>query len=165
MNGADADFCQNISFRNAMTIKTISALQTKKIAGELAREIINIKFPGAAVIALKGNLGAGKTTFVQGFLRGLGIRSKITSPTFVLLKRYKIKNKNYQHVYHLDCYRIKDPKEIAEINFKSLLADSSNIMLIEWPERILKIIPENFVKIKFVYGKKECERALTLYKF
>ncbi len=146
-------------------MKTISPSNTKKIAGFFGRELLaakfSAKFSQATVIALRGNLGAGKTTFVQGFLRGLGVRSKITSPTFVILKKYKLKNlKTYKFVYHLDCYRVKSPKEVSEINFKEIFANPSNIVLIEWPERISKIIPKNSIRIKFDYGRKENERKL-----
>lgn len=89
------------------------------------------------------------------------MRSKITSPTFVILKKYKLKNlKTYKFVYHLDCYRVKSPKEVSEINFKEIFANPSNIVLIEWPERISKIIPKNSIRIKFDYGRKENERKL-----
>ena len=90
----------------------------------------------ALIFALTGELGSGKTTFVQGFLRGLGVRKKITSPTFVITKSYKLKAKSYQTVYHIDCYRIKRPSELLKLGIKEILNDSRNIVLIEWAEKI-----------------------------
>ena len=77
-----------------------SEKETQKIAGSLASKVINSKKP--VIIALEGELGAGKTTFVRGFLRSLGVKDKVKSPTFVLMRHYK---KGDKEIYHLDCYR------------------------------------------------------------
>lgn len=152
-------------------IKTTSFAQTKKIAKLLAREILYAKTKNALVLLLSGNLGAGKTTFVQGFLRGLGISKKITSPTFVLIKNYKLRIKNYKkykNAYHIDCYRIHKPKDIQGIGIKEILNNSQNVVLIEWPERIKRILstcvsrPKNVIMIKLKYGKKENERIMSI---
>lgn len=146
--------------------QTTFSTQTQKIAGLLAREISKQKlFKHALVVTLKGNLGAGKTTFVQGFLRGLGIRKKITSPTFVLIKTYNLRpttNNKYKRVYHLDAYRIKSAKEISELGFKEIISNPKNIVLIEWPERISKILPKQKIQINFKHGKKENERLSAI---
>jgi tRNA threonylcarbamoyladenosine biosynthesis protein TsaE len=136
-----------------MKLQTTSSIQTKKIAKELAQSILDNSLSSqnsqvrishnALAITLHGDLGAGKTTFTQGFLRGLGVKSKITSPTFVITKSYKLKAKSYSKVYHYDCYRIKSAKEISDLNWKEIIADPKNIILIEWPERISKILPKN----------------------
>lgn len=96
----------------------------------------------ALIFGFVGNLGAGKTTFIQSFAKGLGIRSRLTSPTFVLMKKYN-------NLYHLDCYRIKDYKDILALDFAEIVADFKNIILIEWAEKIKKILPKNTVWIKF----------------
>ncbi len=150
-------------------IKTTSSIQTKKIAKLLAREILYSKASqigiskNAFVLLLSGDLGAGKTTFIQGFLRGLGIGKKITSPTFVLIKTYKLKNlKTYKLIHHIDCYRIHKPKDIKGISIKEILKNPQNIVLIEWPERIRRILPKNVIMIKLKYGKKENERIMSI---
>ncbi|MEK7149664.1 MAG: tRNA (adenosine(37)-N6)-threonylcarbamoyltransferase complex ATPase subunit type 1 TsaE [Patescibacteria group bacterium] len=143
--------------------KITSSIQTKKIAKLLAQEIIKQKlFKNALVIILKGNLGAGKTTFVQGFLRGLGVRKKITSPTFVIQKNYKLRTTTYNKAIHIDCYRIRNAKEISELGFKEIISDPKNIILIEWPERISKILPKQKIQINFKHGKKEHERTIEI---
>jgi tRNA threonylcarbamoyladenosine biosynthesis protein TsaE len=123
--------------------------QTQGLAKILAREILkykNIK-KNALVFGLIGNLGAGKTTFIQAFAKGLGIRSKLTSPTFVLMKKYG-------NLYHIDCYRIKDYKDILALDFQEIVSSSKNIIMIEWAEKIRKILPKDTVWIKFdISGK------------
>lgn len=156
-------------------LETNSSGQTKKIAGFLASVIAsreksclradrNLK--NALVLALAGDLGSGKTTFVQGFLRAVGIRKKITSPSFVLIKNYKlrIKNRGYKNIYHIDCYRTKKSKELLDLGLKEILNNPKNIVLIEWSERIKKILPkENLVWIKFEHGGKENIRKIIFY--
>jgi len=100
-------------------------------------------------------LGSGKTTFVQGFLRGLGIKKKITSPTFVIAK-------NYKQAYHIDCYRIKKADELLKLGLREVLENPQNIVLIEWAEKIKKILPKNFVWLKFEHGPKENIRVIRL---
>lgn len=128
-----------------------SEAQTKKIAKLLAEEIIKkpLKNRGALVIGLEGELGSGKTRFVQGFARGLGIRQRLTSPTFVLMKRYAISNKRYANLYHLDYYRLSKPGDILDLDFKEIISNPKNIVLIEWAEKIKKILPKNKIWIKF----------------
>jgi len=156
-----------------MKFKTTSSAQTKKIAGLLVKEILAspLSTRNALVVALSGDLGSGKTTFTQGFLRGLGIKNKITSPTFVIAKNYKLpsfakatagkKTLNYKHAWHFDCYRIKKSTELSILGFKEILSDPQNIILIEWPEVIKKVLPKNAVWIKFEHGEKENKRIIN----
>jgi len=121
-----------------------SLKQTNKIALGLAKKALKSKRP--FILGLKGNLGSGKTTFIQGFAKGLGIKDRILSPTFVILKRFKIKDKNF---YHIDCYRIKSPKEILDLGFKEIISNSQNIVAIEWADKIKKIMPKDTIWLKF----------------
>ncbi len=148
-----------------------SSAQTKKFAGIFLKEILKIPLSKqtclpvrqALIIALSGNLGAGKTTFARGFLRVAGVRSKITSPTFTLIKNYSInKLSNYKKIYHIDCYRIHKLKELIDFGLKELFENPKNIILIEWPERIQRALPKNIIKVKFKYGKKENERIIII---
>jgi len=147
-----------------MKFETTSSSQTKKIAGVLAKEILASRSNrrGALVFALVGDLGSGKTTFTQGLLAGFGIKKKITSPTFVIMKSYKLQAKSYKLAYHLDCYRIKKPSELGILGIKEILANPENVVLIEWPERIKKILPKNTVWINFEHGKKENKRNIII---
>ena len=152
-----------------MTFKTFSDKQTKKIAGDLAEKILHsrgrFRMPkNALIIALSGDLGAGKTTFVQGFLRAAGVKKRITSPTFVLIKNYSItKLPNYKNVFHIDCYRVKKARELSVLGAEKIFANPKNIVLIEWAEKIRRILPKKTIWIKFKHGKKINQRTINLY--
>ena len=128
-------------------MKSNSARQTQKIAEDFAKKIPQ-KREQAFIIALRGYLGGGKTTFAQGLAKGLGIKEKINSPTFNICKRYK-------NFYHFDCYRIENSKEILDLGFKEIAENPNNIVAIEWAERIKDILPKNTHWIDFKFLEKE----------
>jgi len=151
---------------------TYNPSQTKKLGENLVKKILPPKNK-AFIVGLEGDLGGGKTTFLQGFAKGLGIKEKILSPTFVILKKFKItkrknkkqktKNKNaktqkFKNFYHVDCYRITEPKEILNLGFKEIISNPENIVAIEWVERIKKIIPKGTVWIKFKFLDKNTRK-------
>ena len=151
------------------TLKTNSAEATQKLAEEMAGKL---QAPSsklhALVLALQGDLGAGKTTFTQGFFRGLGIKRRAISPTFIIMRRYRVgtRNKrqgtgNFTNLYHFDAYRLKAASDLEALEFKLILADPANIVLIEWPERVRDILPKATKWIRFKYGRKENERIIT----
>lgn len=122
--------------------------ETQRKAEDLAKELAN-KEPKKAgvVIGLEGELGAGKTTFVKGFAKGLGIKNKISSPTFVLMKSYSLRLTAYSNLYHIDAYRLRDHKDLVKIGAKEIFSNPRNIVLIEWSDRVKKILPKNYLKI------------------
>lgn len=127
-----------------------SPLQTKKIGRSLAKEILKVKLKKTAfVLGLEGDLGGGKTTFLQGFARGLGIKEKILSPTFVLMKKFRIPNSGFQNFYHFDCYRIQRPKEILNLGFKKIISGCFNIVALEWADKVKNKLPKDAILIKF----------------
>ncbi len=145
--------------------------ETKKFAEKLSRDIVKVQNKKAIVIGLIGDLGSGKTTFTQGFAKGLGIKKPVTSPTFVLEKIYEFppkadqplaeKTKKHRHFVHIDAYRFEKPKELLEIGFKNLADDSLNIILIEWADRVRKVLPKNCIKIIFEH-KSAKERKIKI---
>ncbi len=145
-----------------MLLRSKSPNQTQKIASELAKKIIkSMPWHHAKVFALEGELGVGKTTFVKGFARGLGIKSHITSPTFVLMKVYRFKSTSYKLLYHIDAYRIKNHKDLLPLGVKEIIADPANIVLIEWSDRVKKILPKKYVKIHIDHLDKN-SRKITV---
>jgi len=141
---------------------TNSPSQTKKFAGILARQILK-KGPQkrALVLGLIGDLGGGKTTFLQGFAKGLGIRNKILSPTFVILKSFEISNSNLKNFYHFDCYRTENPKDILNLGFSDILKNPKNIVAIEWADKIKKILPRKQIILEFDFVDKT-KRSISL---
>ena len=119
------------------------------------------------MFALQGDLGAGKTTFVQGFLKGLGSRARVTSPTFILMRRHKLvsgKGKKFADVFHIDAYRLKKPEHLFALDLEVILANPRNIILIEWPEQARKFLPRDATWVTFTHGKKENERVIAIKK-
>lgn len=115
-----------------------SAVETKAIAAKLA------KGKSLGVIALSGELGSGKTTFVQGFAKGLGIKEKIISPTFVLMRHHQIP-KTEKVLFHIDLYRLEKDKEFNDLGITEIL-NNPNQVIIEWAEK-LKKLPKGAIKI------------------
>jgi tRNA threonylcarbamoyladenosine biosynthesis protein TsaE len=137
-----------------MEFITKTPSQTKKLGEILAKEILKSNFKNSVILALKGDLGGGKTTFLQGFAEGLGIKEKILSPTFIILKKFQIPNSKYKYFYHFDCYRIEKSKEVLKLGFKKLISNPKNIVAIEWADKIRKIVPKNSLKIDFKFINK-----------
>ena len=143
-----------------MKIISTSALQTQKIGQLLAEEL-----RGGEIICLSGDLGAGKTTFTQGLLKGLKIKGPYTSPTFAIMKEYKINlkfkisNLKLLSVYHIDAYRITS-KDLLELGFADFAGQKNSIVILEWPEKVKKIIPTKAVWITFKWINEK-ERAIT----
>lgn len=144
---------------------TSSPSQTKKLGEDLAKKILkSTPQKRALVIGLEGDLGGGKTTFLQGFAKGLRIKEKILSPTFVILKKFKIKNTNqkfkFKNFYHIDCYRIEKPKEILDLGFKKIISDPQNIIVIEWADKIQEILPKDIMILKFYFISRNKRRIV-----
>lgn len=108
----------------------------------------------ATVVALSGELGAGKTTFTQALGKHLGIKNKINSPTFVIMKKYSIASMQHEYLYHLDAYRLKNEKELEKLGWADIVADPKNLVLIEWPENVKKSIPKKHISIKIAHTKE-----------
>ncbi len=119
---------------------TNSDTETKQLAKQLAQKT------KSGVITLTGDLGAGKTTFVQGFAGGLEIPDKIISPTFVLIRQYKIPGTN-NTLYHVDLYRLENLDEIKQLGLEEIWSNPESIVLIEWPEKAVGLLPANRVDI------------------
>jgi tRNA threonylcarbamoyladenosine biosynthesis protein TsaE len=98
---------------------------------EAEGETLGRSLPPGAVLAFEGELGAGKTTFIQAIVRGLGVGGRATSPTYALVHRYRGRR---GPVFHLDCYRLRNAEEAADLDWEGLVAEGDAI-LVEWPER------------------------------
>ncbi len=133
---------------------------TQKEIPEIAKEVIKIisskNSPDkATVLALSGDLGAGKTTLTQAIARELGVKENVISPTFILIKNYEIKNKTFNKLVHIDAYRFEHENELLKLGWEELIADSKNLILVEWPEKVSKIIPKGAIWIKLKHIDEE----------
>ncbi len=141
-----------------MDIISDSPSRTEEIGEELGVKILKKKNDEALVIALTGDLGGGKTTFLKGLARGLGIKETVLSPTFIIFRRYDIDKVNFNRFYHFDCYRINGSDDILTLGFKNIISDSGNVIAIEWSERIEDILPENHLKVRFEFIDEETRK-------
>ncbi|HEY4518213.1 MAG TPA: tRNA (adenosine(37)-N6)-threonylcarbamoyltransferase complex ATPase subunit type 1 TsaE [Candidatus Paceibacterota bacterium] len=119
----------------------------------------------ASVVGLSGELGSGKTSFTQGVAKALGVEEHVTSPTFILERIYKIDptrlqiaNCKFNHLVHIDAYRLDHAHELKQIGFDELAADPSNLILIEWPERVAEGLPKDIVTLKFEFIDDQTRR-------
>ena len=129
------------------------------------------KLPRGVMVYLRGDLGAGKTTLVRGFLRGLGYQGVVRSPTYTLLEPYCVAG---VEVLHLDLYRLSNPEELAYIGIRDL-ATEQTICFVEWPERGTGLLPPADLIIDFSYDSdrrelvlradRSCRRAIEPLKF
>lgn len=112
-----------------MKTSFLKLLPTEADTIDFAANMANL-VPDTAVIYLYGNLGAGKTTFTRGFLRSLGYKDKVKSPTYTIVEPYEIEDKK---IFHFDLYRVADPTELEYIGIKDYFSPG-NICIVEWPE-------------------------------
>jgi len=132
-----------------------------KILGEELLQTANNN-KSALVLALQGDLGAGKTTFVQGLAKGLGIKNRIASPSFLIMKNWTITSKYFNNFYHLDCYRLSGVKDLNVLGIKDILADKKNMVAIEWAEKVKSILPKQSIWLEFLY-QKDNKRLLKIF--
>jgi tRNA threonylcarbamoyladenosine biosynthesis protein TsaE len=117
----------------------------------------------ATVVGLYGDLGAGKTTFVQAAAKALGVTETLNSPTFLIFKTYQLKAKSYKLLVHVDAYRLKNSTELAQLRFAELLADPYNLIFVEWANKVADLLPPNHAKLFFAFADIN-SRSVTLYR-
>jgi len=134
---------------------------TAELARSQAQELIQ-KYSGQPlVIALEGDLGAGKTTFTQAFASALGVKDKVKSPTFVLMKHYELQNvPQYTNLYHLDCYRLNDAADLGPLGMDEIFQKNGNIVLVEWAERIKEVLPQNHLLIQIEHKAEQVRNII-----
>lgn len=147
-------------------IKTKSEAKTRAVAARFGKTL-----KGGEIVALIGDLGAGKTQWVKGMAKGLGIQETITSPTFVLMKCFAIKQRGIKNqesrirnLCHVDAYRLKNASELAAIGIKDYLGEKETITVIEWAERVEELLAgKKVIRVEFKFGEKEEERIIKIF--
>jgi tRNA threonylcarbamoyladenosine biosynthesis protein TsaE len=129
-----------------------STKETEKIAKIFLNKLLkNEKRPkGALIVGLSGDLGTGKTAFTKSAAKHLGIKDRVFSPTYVIMKKYPIKSGKHKFFFHIDAYRLKNEKELINLGWEEIINNKEHLVFIEWPENIKKAIPSNS---KFVFIK------------
>jgi len=122
---------------------------------------------GGETLALTGELGSGKTAFVKGLAKALGIKQLVQSPTFLLMKCYPVgvvhrSSFIVRKLCHVDAYRIKAERELIAIGLGEKLGDPQTVTAIEWADLVPDLIPKDAIKIKLEHGRNKTERIITL---
>lgn len=131
--------------------KSNSSDETKRIGEGIGKEIKD-----GGIVCLFGNLGSGKTTLTQGIAKGLGVEQNIVSPTFILMRRYEIGDR---FLFHIDLYRLNNIEEVKGLGIEEILEDPKNIVIIEWPEKIIDALPRRRREIR-ISSLSETEREI-----
>lgn len=153
--------------RELFSVETTAAGRTKKLGQIFAQELLRSFRLGkrATVISLEGELGGGKTTFVQGMAKGFGIREKVLSPSFLIMRVFRIPSTHrstsrFTYLVHLDAYRLKRAREILDLGFKTLWEDPRNILVVEWAQHIRAALPPHTLRIRFTHVSPRMRRII-----
>src|SRR3989338_2111388 len=146
-----------------LKLTTGSPKETRALGGIFGQTIR----PGT-VLLLRGDLGSGKTVFVKGLARALGVTGRIKSPSFGILQSYPAQRGSprsggagkVKRLHHLDLYRLQSGRELAELGFHELLRDQAAVVAVEWPDKARRLLTDNTISIKFSHGKLPHERII-----
>lgn len=138
-----------------MKKQTKSVQATQKLA-----EILATKLKGGEVLALVGDLGAGKTTFTQGLAKALGVKKIVNSPTFVLLKIYKTKHPKIKQLVHIDAYRLGSGADLEAVGWRDYLNQDS-LVVIEWADKIKEVLPKSTKWLEFSLLPNESHQIIV----
>jgi tRNA threonylcarbamoyladenosine biosynthesis protein TsaE len=142
-------------------IITKTAQETAGAGEKLATALIQKKGreASATVLCLYGDLGSGKTTFTQGFAKGLGFTGRLLSPTFIIVRRYQIPRIEF-FLYHIDLYRTKTVNDIESLGFSEIIQDSQAFVIIEWAEKLESLMPRKRIDMHFSLNKDDSHTIL-----
>ena len=130
-------------------MKSKSVAETERFAQDFVQKLALGK--RATVIGLVGDLGSGKTTFVQFAAKALGVTHHVTSPTFVIMKFYKLFTTHYKLFIHIDAYRLESAQELLDLGWRDIASDPQNLVLVEWADRVVEALPKDARQISFAF--------------
>ncbi len=140
-----------------MIVRSFNEMQDE--AARFARGLLP-RSEGATLVALSGDLGAGKTAFVKGVAKALGVVEHVTSPTFVIMKIYALEGQKFNRLIHIDAYRLKGEHHLKVLGWDDLLKDPKNLILTEWPEQAGSALPASAIQVAFRYSGED-ERTIS----
>lgn len=133
-----------------MSETLVGTTQTEEFAKRFLITLLPSKHK-ATIVGLSGDLGSGKTTFVKYLAKEIGITDEVVSPTFILAKYYELAGAKWKRLIHIDAYRFDDPDEIEVLKWEDMIADTSNLILFEWPERIGARFPVDATLLRLTF--------------
>jgi len=143
--------------KNKFNLKDIN-----KVAERILEDVNKRNFKNAKVVTLSGDLGAGKTTLTQEIAKALGIKEKVISPTFVIMKKYKTTHDSFKQLVHIDAYRLEKSQELMSLGWSDLLKDEGNLIILEWPEKVLECLNNDIYKVILNHEDEENRSIETL---
>lgn len=141
-----------------MKYQTTSYKATQKLGEDFAK-----KLSGGDILLLYGNLGSGKTTFMQGLAKGLRIKRRIISPTFIIMRSYETSKKDVAMLYHIDLYRTETVHDLEGLGMSDVLSNAHAIVAVEWPEKLDPLFPKKRWELHFE-TIDENTRSITIDK-
>ena len=144
---------------NSSTLISNGNLETEDIGGKISNSVLKESNSYPVLIFLIGELGAGKTTLCKGFLKGLGHKGLVKSPTYNLVETYELSN---LLVFHFDFYQISHQKELTNVGIQEYLNTNNSISIIEWPEKMVSFLPHPDIQITIYHSEKKEERSLEI---
>lgn len=134
------------------TLITNNSKGTKELGRNFARVLKK-----GDIVCLYGDLGSGKTTFIQGLAEGLGIKQRIISPTFIIIRSYKLGVRSF---YHIDLYRVESERGLEGLGIKEIINNKNNIIVIEWAQNLKNFLPKKRIDVKFSYTGKNKRKII-----
>ncbi len=125
--------------------------EVPEIAQTIVEQLLSCSYDGASVLALSGDLGAGKTTLTKAIGAFLGIHEELASPTFIIMRRHETAHPVFKTLYHIDAYRLKSADEILKLGFAEILKEKDALVVVEWPELVESAIPKDAVRIEITH--------------
>lgn len=144
-------------------VTTNSVEETQQFAESIARQM-----KGGEVLLLSGELGAGKTSFTQGFAKGLGITKRIISPTFIIMRTYDIPDNvmGLEHFFHVDLYRVHGEADVEGLGLPEIFNNNTTIVIVEWPDRLGSLKPQKRWELSLsTLGENKRQIVLNKYGY
>ena len=153
-----------LNYSNIFMLVDLSVLkkEAEKLGQTLGRLPKKILEEGAVVVAISGELGAGKTTFSQFLAESLGLKEKVISPTYIIFRQYDLAGGSFKSLMHIDAYRLEKEAEAGAIELPKILAEKRSLVLIEWPEKIASLLPKNYYLVSLKHSETPNFRDLSI---
>jgi len=132
-----------------MTTSTVALATLPEYTKQTLVKLEAVASTVATVLTLQGNLGAGKTTFMQALAKDLGVKEVVTSPTFVVMRVYETEHTYFTKLVHIDAYRFENPEEVIQLKLDEYLSNPHTLICIEWPERLSGQLPSSYHNLQF----------------